>query len=62
MPALNLTQEELNKLIKNVVEKQLESIKKDAISEKEVRKLIQDSLVGLFKFLYQKSPVYINQI
>ena len=62
MPTINMTQDELKKLVKSIVDRELESSKKNTISEKEVKKLIQDTIVGLFKFLYQKSPVYINQI
>ena len=57
-----MTQEELAKLVKKIVDRELDSAKKDTISKKEAKELMQDTIIGLFKFLYQKSPVYINQI
>lgn len=72
MAAKTWTEMELKNMIKDIIKQELKSVKDDIESikkeqktltdEEEVRKIVRASMVNMYKFLWQKSSNYINQI
>lgn len=72
MAAKTWTEMELKNMIKDIIKQELKSVKDDIeaikkeqkklTDEEEVRKIVRSSMVNMYKFLWQKSSNYINQI
>jgi len=68
----NWTESELKNLIKDVMKQELKDVKSDIDSlkkeqkkltdEDKVRQIVRSTIVNMYKFLWQKSSNYINQI
>lgn len=67
-----MSEAEIKSLIKNVIKQELKDINKEIdnikktqnsfTSEDEVRKIVRETIVNMYKFLWQKSNTYIRQI
>jgi len=72
MDSKTWTETELKNMIKDIIKKELKDVKddietikkehKNLTNEEEVRKIVRSTLVNMYKFLWQKSNNYINQI
>ena len=72
MAEKNWTESELKNLIKDVMKQELKDVKSDIDSlkkeqkkltdEDKVRQIVRSTIVNMYKFLWQKSSNYINQI
>lgn len=72
MDSKTWTETELKNMIKDIIKKELKDVKDDIetikkehkklTNEEEVRKIVRSTLVNMYKFLWQKSNNYINQI
>ena len=58
----DMTKAEIKKLVKDEIEAALKKIEKDFISEKEARELVKTMLINQYKFLWQKSSFFVNNI
>lgn len=68
----NWTENELKNMIKDVLKQELKDVKNDIetikkehkklTDEDKVRQIVRSSIVNMYKFLWQKSNNYINQI
>lgn len=68
----NWTESELKNLIKDVIKQGLKDVKSDIdtikkeqkklTDEDKVRQIVRSTIVNMYKFLWQKSSNYINQI
>ena len=58
----NMTKEELRKFIHDVIDSDIKNVNKKVLPKEEVKDMIRETLVGLFKYLWQKSSTYVNQI
>jgi hypothetical protein len=72
MAAKTWTETELKNMIKDILKQELKDVKNDIDSikkehkkmpdEDRVRAIVRTSIVNMYKFLWQKSNNYINQI
>jgi hypothetical protein len=68
----NWTEAEIKSLIKDVLKQELKDVKKDIVDiqakqkkqtdEEQVKQIVKDTIVNMYKFLWQKSNTYIRQI
>lgn len=72
MATNNWTEAEIKSLIKDALKQELKSIKSDIddiklkqkkqTDEEQVKEIVRQTLVNMYKFLWQKSNSYIRQI
>ena len=68
MAGLDITKAELNKMIKDAVASEIGNANsnsagnKKLMNKEQTKDMIRETLVELFKFLYQKAPMYVKQI
>ena len=62
MAGVDMTKQELRKFIQDTLKDELKSIDKKTLSKDQTKDMIRGTIVGLFKFLWQKSSIYVNQI
>ncbi len=72
MATNNWTEAEIKSLIKDTLKQELKSIKSDIddiklkqkkqTDEEQVKEIVRQTLVNMYKFLWQKSNSYIRQI
>jgi hypothetical protein len=66
MPGLDITKAELNKMIKDAVQAEIKTNagtgNKKLMNKEETKTLISDTIAELFKFLWQKSGMWVKQI
>jgi hypothetical protein len=67
-----MTEAEVRKIVKNVLSDEIDKIKtmkddiakikKDALSEEDIKKIVRKMMINQYKWMWQKSNTYINQI
>lgn len=72
MPAKNWTESDIKNLIKDTIKQELKGLKKDIedikieqkklTDKEEVKEMVRETIVNMYKFFWQKSSNYIRQI
>lgn len=58
----DMTKADIKKLVKDELEIALKKIEKEYLDEKEIKELVKSMLINQYKFLWQKSSFFINNI
>lgn len=72
MATKNWSETEIKNMIKHIVKQELDGIKSDIADikkehkkltdEEKVKQIVRDTIVNMYKYLWQKSGTYIKQI
>lgn len=72
MATKNWSETEIKNMIKHIVKQELDDIKSDIADikkehkkltdEEKVKQIVRDTIVNMYKYLWQKSGTYIKQI
>jgi hypothetical protein len=67
-----MTEAEVRKIVKSVLSDEIDKIKtikddiakikKDALAEEDIKKIVRKMMINQYKWMWQKSNTYINQI
>lgn len=57
-----LTKAEIKKMIKDELSSELSKFEKDSLTKKDVKEMIRKTIVAQYKYLWEKSAFFINQI
>jgi len=67
-----MTEAEVRKIVKSVLSDEIDKIKtikddiakikKDALTEEDIKKIVRKMMINQYKWMWQKSNTYINQI
>lgn len=57
-----LTKAEIKKMIKDELSSELSKFEKTSLTKKDVKEMIRKTIVAQYKYLWEKSAFFINQI
>lgn len=57
-----LTKTEVKKLVQDQLESELKKLEKVYLTKKDVKEMIRNTIVAQYKYLWEKSAFFINQI
>ena len=58
----DLTKAEIKKLVRDEMKSELDKLEKVYLTKKDVKEMIRNTIVAQYKYLWEKSAFFINQI